>query len=137
VRRGDYIKHPGFTDLAATDYYEQAMNYFPLETRFLMFSDDLGFCRQRFRDRRITFVDGGNEVVDLCTMTLCHSHIIANSSFSWWGAWLTPRADKKVVAPQRWFAGRFADPNNPYILSGPHDGFHDTRDLIPEEWIRI
>ena len=59
---------------------------------------------------------------DLCLMTLCTDAIIANSSFSWWGAWLIDRSDKVVIAPKNWF--------------GPAAGLN-VNDLIPEEWIKI
>lgn len=137
VRRGDYVYHPLYADLAATDYYERAMSHFPAETSFMMISDDLEYCRQRFRDRRITFIECENEVAALCIMTLCRSNIIANSSFSWWGAWLNQNADRKVVAPQHWFAGQYADPEIPFVMGPPHWGFQDTRDLIPDGWMRI
>jgi hypothetical protein len=102
-----------------------------------MFSDDLACCRQRFKGRAIAYVDSGNELVDLCMMSLCTAHIIANSSFSWWGAWLNPDKNKLVFAPKLWFAGRLADPQIEFSCGPPYDGFLDTRDLIPQSWTRI
>ena len=70
------------------------MGHFSGDTTFLFFSDDIPWCRTRFRDRRFVFVEGQAEVADLLLMSLCEGHIIANSSFSWWGAWLDPRKDR-------------------------------------------
>ena len=63
--------------------------------------------------------------VDLCLMSLCNDFIIANSTFSWWGAWLSSNKNKKVISPNQWF-GEIGYTKN-----------HDTKDLIPNEWTRI
>ena len=62
--------------------------------------------------------DGNSNYVDLCLMSMCSGHIIANSSFSWWGAWLAK--SKKVVAPSRWFGDELKN--------------NDTKDLYPDSW---
>ena len=69
----------------------------------------------------VTNNTGKNSVWDMFLMTHCKDLIIANSSFSWWGAWLNTNPDKKVFAPQKWFT----------------DNLLDTRDLIPESWMKI
>ena len=79
---------------------------------------------------------GQSSVEDLFLMSLCKGHIIGNSSFSWWGAWLDARPQKTVIAPARWFAGSYADPSLPFS-SRPYQGYHDTRDIIPAEWIKL
>lgn len=137
VRRGDYVGNKRFVDLAATDYYEAAMARFDADTTFLVFSDDPGWCQQRFRDPRCGFVHGLHDVGDLLLMSRCGGHIVANSSFSWWGAWLDPDPSHRVVAPAAWFAGEFADPSAPFVPGPPHRGFHDARDLVPEHWERL
>ncbi len=138
VRRTDYVDNPMWTDLSADDYYERAMAQFDSDSAFVIFSDDIEWCRTRFRGRATYFVEALSAVEDLYLMSRCRGHIIANSSFSWWGAWLDPNPDKKVIAPSRWFTGRFANPSIPYrFRSGRPDGYHDTRDLIPPAWIKI
>jgi hypothetical protein len=136
VRRGDYIGNPVFADLAGSNYYESAMDRFSAETTSLIFSDNVSWCRTRFRGRRFVFVEWQSNVEDLFLMSLCRGHVIANSSFSWWGAWLDPRPGKTVIAPARWFAGSYANPSLPFS-SRPYQGYHDTRDVIPAEWIKI
>ena len=123
-------------NLAATDYYERAMARFPADTTFVFFSDDAAWCRNRFGEGRMVFVEGQSSVEDLFLMSLCGGHIIANSSFSWWGAWLDPRPGKAVIAPARWFAGSYADPSQPFS-SRPYRGYHDPRDIVPPDWIRL
>ena len=87
-----------------------------------MFSDDLPWVKAHFDFPRVTFVDGNTGAdswQDMMLMSCCRHHVIANSSFAWWGAWLNPRADKLVLAPKRWFG----DVEMPYIL--------------PEGWVGI
>ena len=139
VRRGDYVSRVPrlFAELAASDYYEKAIACFDKDTRFLVFSDDLPWCRQRFQGERFVFNEGLRDIADLFLMASCRGHIIANSSFSWWAAWLDPRPDKQVIAPLAWFAGEYADSSIPFRAGPLHRGFHDTRDLIPESWTRL
>ena len=68
------------------------------------------------------FVEGNDDIEDLWLMSLCSHNIIANSSFSWWGAWLNENKNKKVIAPNKWF--------------GENTGLNDS-DIIPEKWIKI
>ena len=140
VRRTDYIGDQMWPDLAAGDYYERAMSQFDSGTTFVIFSDDIEWCKQRFRGSSMFFVEALGEIEDLFLMSRCGGHIIANSSFSWWGAWLDPNKDKKVIAPTQWFPNEFADPSSPFRyrrFNGDFVGYFDARDLIPPGWIRI
>ncbi len=136
VRRTDYLGDPSHPELAAGDYYESAMSHFDSNTTFVIFSDDIAWCMERLRDRSTFFVEALSEVEDIFLMSRCRGHIIANSTFSWWGAWLDPNPDKKVIAPLQWFAGRHANPAIPY-RPGSFDGYYDPSDLVPPAWIRI
>lgn len=131
VRRGDYVSDKttaAFHGVCGLDYYARAvallMQLLP-NPHFFVFSDDHQWVRENFHvSAPINFVDhNGPECAseDMRLMSLCRHHIIANSSFSWWGAWLNSRVDKIVIAPQRWF-------NDPKI---------NTSDLLPAAWIRI
>jgi len=140
VRRTDYVGNPTHPDLAAGDYYERAMSQFDSDTTFVMFSDDTEWCRARFRGRSVVLIEALSAVEDLFLMARCKGHIIANSTFAWWGAWLDPNPDKIVIAPSRWFSGEHMDPSLPYRYRrsrGDFEGYFDTRDLIPPGWIRI
>lgn len=146
IRRGDYLSLPHFADLWREGYYDRAMGLFPPGTTYLVFSDDIPWCRAHLAGSQFVFVEGQDAPEDLFLMSLCESHIIANSSFSWWGAWLNPRPNKTVVAPKSWFAGPLVDAGNPFQPATYHSGghvrswawgFHDTSDLIPADWRRI
>ena len=122
IRRTDYVTNPNHTALGL-DYYEEALKQFG-DSEVLVFSDDPEWCNQQelFSGDRFLIAEGNTNYVDLCLMTLCSGHIIANSSFSWWGAWLSN--SKKVVAPSGWFR----ESDNEHL---------DTKDIIPETWIVI
>jgi hypothetical protein len=121
VRRGDYLALPTYHPVCPAEYYEQALGFMEERVgrmRVVVFSDDLEWCRETFRGRRYRFSDNDSGT-DLLLMSRCDHHIIANSSFSWWGAWLNPSPDKIVIAPEVWF--------------GP-DCPQDSQDLRPPDW---
>ena len=124
IRRGDYLlKQDYHTNLLdSTSYYIEAMKFFKKEgKKFLIFSDDIEYCKRVFYGLDdIYYSDQFGEVGDLCTMSLCSNFIIANSSYSWWGAYLSKDPKKTVIAPKRWFETNI-----------------DTNDLIPKEWLII
>lgn len=110
VRRGDYLHHPAFA-VCDTGYYRRAMDRMrdQLESpRFHIFSDDPEWCRSEFREPDTEVVDGGaasaNPLHDLHLMSLARHHIIANSSYSWWAAWLGDNPGQQVIMPDQWFA---------------------------------
>ena len=114
-----YSENPYYVNLGDTDYYERAMAMFPDE-KFVVFSDDPDWCREKWKDNPdVQVMDKGNEVEDLNLFASCKSQIIANSSWSWWGAFLNPNEVKTVIAPKNWFA----------------DGVERTK--CPLNWIRI
>lgn len=115
VRRGDYVNNPFYVDLFGSGYYEKAMAQFPGE-QFLIFSDDIPWCKEQEIFKSCSFSEGNNEVVDFNFMAGCYAHIIANSSFSWWAAYT---GGGKVIAPKDWYA----------------DGV--VRTSIPDSWIKI
>ena len=110
IRLGDYEglenKHP----ICQLAYYQEALSKLPDDCFVYIFSDDTQKAADifKFLNREYLLPDTGNQYVDMCLMSLCDYHIIANSSFSWWGAWLSE--SKKVIAPSEWFG---KDPNMP------------------------
>lgn len=100
VRRTDYISNPIQYPLTM-EYYNKAMSYFPNE-RFLIFSDDINWCKQNFVGSQFDFSEGRNEIEDLNAMAGCKHNIIANSTFSTWAGLLNPNKEKIVIAPAKW-----------------------------------
>lgn len=125
VRRGDYVQLADTVGLCSLDYYRAAMRLMRERAgapEFFVFSDDIGWAREAFAgETDCSFVDEAwdSSLCDMMLMAACRHHIIANSTYSWWGAWLNPRPDKVVVAPSRWFA------------TGARN------DIVPEGWIRL
>tara|TARA_B110001454_G_scaffold185324_1_gene181483 strand:+ start:207 stop:899 length:693 start_codon:yes stop_codon:yes gene_type:complete len=130
VRRGDYATNPVANSVHGTlgpDYYKLALQKIEasLASSFtlLVFSDDIPWARANLDLPISTIYIEPNIIfpqIDMHLMASCNHHIIANSSYSWWGAWLNPNHDKLVIAPTRWFAKST-----------------NTGDLIPSKWVRL
>ncbi|RIK37863.1 MAG: hypothetical protein DCC58_17440 [Chloroflexi bacterium] len=128
VRRGDYLNLPDkHTNLHGSDYYQRADALMGrLLNRpyvVLVFSDDIPWCRANPyfpADRRVEYVSGNDQFTDLYLLSLCDHHIIANSSFSWWGAWLAQREDQQVIAPSTWFGPDGPAPYDSLYCQGWH-----------------
>lgn len=101
VRRGDYVSASQHHPTQDMEYYTKAMNLFKRDSIFCVFSDDIDWCKNNFKGENFIFVETNNPYVDMCLMSKFKNHIIANSSFSWWGSWLAD--SQKTVAPLNWF----------------------------------
>ena len=99
-----YSENPFYVNLCETDYYERAMALFPNDN-FLVFSDDPEWCKEKFKhNHKVQVMEKGDEIEDFNLLSSCKSLIIANSSWSWWAAYLCPTESKRVIAPAKWFA---------------------------------
>ena len=139
IRRGDpklpwaYVNLEAAHPVCTWDYYEEALKQFPDDIPVVVFSDVIDWCKEQdfFKPDRFVMSETTDEFADgqrvpwtdLCLMSLCTDAIIANSSLSWWGAWLIDNQDKTVVAPKKWF--------------GPQYDHYKMDDLIPEGWIQV
>ncbi len=113
VRRTDYVGNPMFHDLCASGYYAEAIRHIRQHTGarlFCIFSDDVAWCKAHLpslpEEAETLFVDwnsGARSVDDMHLMTLCRHHVTANSSFSWWGAWLAAQEEAVNTAPRLWW----------------------------------
>ncbi len=110
VRRGDYLRHPAF-QVCDSAYYRTSMDEMRAHVespRFFVFSDDPEWCRQEFREDDTVVIASGkaaaNPLHDLRLMSLAGHHIIANSTYSWWAAWLGDKPGQQVIMPQHWYA---------------------------------
>lgn len=113
VRRGDYL-WPGvvetFGGICTEEYYQSAMEHVLLQhpdATFFVFTNDKAWCREHMKGERVVTVDlttgaGDADILDMMLMSECHHHIIANSSYSWWAAWLNDAPGKSVIAPAKW-----------------------------------
>lgn len=121
VRRGDYLSKPNSHPVLPISYFRKAMEILPSD-HYIVFSDDIDWCKSQFKGSQFEFSEEKDEVRDLFMMSACSGAIISNSSFSWWGAWLG--CHDNVVCPKDWF--------------GPANrAYGQTGDLIPERWISI
>lgn len=132
IRRGDFISNSpkNIHASCSTDYYNAAIHYIYTkfaDAYFFVFSDDVEWVKSNLAlPLNCIYVTGNvgeNSFIDMQLMSLCKHNIIANSSFSWWAAWLNNNTSKIVISPLKWY-------NNEYMNK-------QTMDLIPKEWIRI
>lgn len=125
--RNYYKENPNLERVYPTygkDYVEKAISLFPEDSLFVVFSDQISWCKEQLAGipRNIHFIEGEKFYHDFYLMSMCKHHIICNSTFSWWAAYLNKNPDKIVVAPQQWFSPEYN---------------HNSSDLIPEGWITI
>ena len=121
VRRGNYVNLSEYHPCQDISYYKKSVSIMGDDTHFLIFSDDIEWCVNNFDfiDKK-TFINNEKDYEDLYLMSMCNNNIIANSTFSWWGAWLNKNQDKIVIAPKIWF--------------GPNYSHLGTKDLYCDGW---
>jgi hypothetical protein len=139
VRRGDYLNNPNCHPTCPIEYYEKALSYFDNDCEVIICSNDIKWCKNQklFSSDRFHISEGNQKYIhkvivsggydnlyvpyyDLCLMSLCNGGIIANSSLSWWGAWLIDNLKYPIIAPKEWF--------------GPNFSHYNMNDLFPENW---
>lgn len=122
IRRGDYTINSDRHPTLPMEYYGKALSFFPNDSSVIVFSDDPDWCEKQkiFSSDRFLISTNTDTYHDLCLMTLCSNFIIANSTFSWWGAWLANTG--KVCYPSLWFGSALN---------------HDVKDLFLQNWTRV
>lgn len=139
IRRSDYVQGSFFQPMSL-DYYRRALDQISKKInnpRYFIFSDDIAWSRQQLAHLNdATFVDhnkGDDSYKDLLLMSACRNQIIANSTFSWWAAWLNNTPAKTVIAPATWFHNTYLTSKEPVYPSR----FYNTKDLMPSTWTRL
>ncbi len=132
VRRAELVTNPvmtAFHGFCPPEYYEKAIEYIASKVEsphFFIFSDDYEWSKNHFKTLKYPYTCVKNKAdknyEDLMLMAQCKHHIIPNSSFGWWGAWLNQSKNKMVIAPKQWFA------------NAPKS---DTRDLLPNNYVTM
>jgi len=122
VRRTDYVTSNGYHPVQPISYFYSGIEAIGDYNKLYVFSDEIDWCKTNLKFDRMVFMEGRTGIEDMRLMSFCKHNIIANSSFSWWAAWLNQNPNKKVIAPSKWF--------------GPQANLH-TGDIIPAEWITI
>jgi hypothetical protein len=128
IRRGDYLKFSENHPVISKEYYINSINQIGAKIDHVMiFSDDIEWCKKNFKEsdfkKDIMFSSENKDYMEMSLMSKCAHNIIANSSFSWWGAWLNTNPEKIVIAPQQWFGKNLEHLN--------------SSDLIPETWLKL
>lgn len=128
IRRGDYLRHPEiYGNICDEAYYDVALSFVRENVdnpTFVFFSDEIRWVKEHYKYEDVIYIEAEmfehyQPWYDMCLMSCCSCNIIANSTFSWWGAWLNQRTGRKVIAPRLWTHG------------------HERPDICPEDWIRL
>jgi hypothetical protein len=122
VRRGDYLGYQNHHPVLSIDYYKKAVSLISEDLPVVVFSDDIQWCKDNI-DFADYFSTSGTRGEDLYLMTVAKHNIIANSSFSWWGAWLNQNPEKITVCPKIWFGSAYSH--------------YNMNDIRPKEWIQV
>ena len=129
VRRNDFINHERASSISGAlgmDYYIKAIDFFRKDyqdLRFYFFSDDIEWCKTHFQDDDFCFIDPfQSPILDLTLMSFCSHTIMANSTFSWWGAWLNLNLKKRVIYPKNFYKNKSND---------------DIRFMFDKTWIEL
>jgi hypothetical protein len=129
IRRGDYLNNPKvkcYHGVLGETYYKKSISYIKKNLKkplFFIFSDDINLVKKTFlflNKKKYIFIDTKSSISDLYLMSNCKHFIIANSTFSWWGAWLSKNKRKIVCAPKKWVRVKIS-----------------TTDIVPESWVKI
>lgn len=123
VRRTDYANSNGFHNMLDMCYYDEAISNIG-SGKYVIFSDDIGWCKENFvsdDNKQFFFSEGMDQFQDMCLISMCKNVIMANSSFSWWGAYLNSHANT-IIAPKKWLGTSLED---------------SWRDIYCEDWIKI
>ena len=122
IRRTDYIQLSHYHANQTLSYYDDALEILNKNNaKLVILSDDIQWCKENLKYKNTTFIENNTPFEDLYIMSLCKDNIIANSTFSWWAAWINENEYKKVIAPKNWFTNSNLN----------------TKNLIPEQWIKI
>lgn len=125
IRRGDFLTQKKWADAISPHYYEDAIAYMKeqdKQTQFYVFSNDIAYCKKKLGGGSFCYVDcnkGAESWQDMFLMSQCRHHINANSTFSWWGAWLGQYADSITIVPKAFVSTM------------------ETKDIYPEKWIKL
>ena len=130
IRRGDYLSIPASSirqpgGIATIEYYKKAIEYMlsiKPQSTFYVFSNEIEWCKKVFDGLKMVFIDCNRKNYswrDMYLMSICRHHIIANSTFSWWGAWLCKHKGSITICPERFIQK------------------YETKDIYPENWIKI
>ena len=104
IRRTDYLHMQQYHTVLPVSYYSEALQKIGTKgKKVVVFSDDIKWCKEKFQGDKFIFIENNLPIVDLFLMSFCKDNIIANSSFSWWGAYLNKNPNKRVIAPKNWF----------------------------------
>lgn len=122
IRRTDYVNLQEYHPVQPLSYYETALNLLNHSGDIYVFSDDIQWCKENLKFEKMTFIHNEDPIMDMWMMSACKKNIIANSTFSWWSAWINSNQDKKIICPKNWFGAKV-----PY----------SAKDILDNNWIKI